>query len=214
MYGLTVWGSSPYSHLDRLVKLQKKAVRHVALAKYNSHTEPLMKKLNILNLNDSYKLQCCKLFYKQKHGNLHPYHSARLLINSQQHSTLTRQSLDVSITRWTKNVQKQMINYKIGTIWNSLPREIKEHKLISEYTFAKKLKRYFLSLYKEICEIHNCYICKRINGSTWFVVYMYHIDLLSMSTYAYFYLMFSLYRAQHLSCTIAPLHFCYISRDA
>ena len=160
MYGLSVWGSSPHSHMERLIKLQKKAVRHVVSAKYNSHTEPIFKKLNVLSINDAYKLQCCKIYYKEKQGSLHNYHSSKLQTNMQHHSTMTRQSSDINISRWTKNVHKQTINFKIGTIWNALPREIRNVTLISEHSFAKKLKKYLISQYRDNCEIQNCYICK------------------------------------------------------
>ena len=162
MYGLSVWGSSPPSHLDRLIKLQKKAIRHVALAKYNSHTEPILKKLNILKLSDSYKLQCSKIYYKQKHGILHSYHASKLLTNSQQLSVTTRQSSDIFVSRCHSNINKQSINHKVGTVWNSLPKEIRNQPLVSEKSFARRLKQYFLSQYKEVCDISDCYVCNNI----------------------------------------------------
>lgn len=159
LYGITVWGGSPASHLDRMVKLQKKAIRHVAMAKYNSHTEPIFKKLNVLNVDDSYKLQCCRLFYKQRLGTLHTYHSSKLYNPLSQRVVHTRQDHDVNINRWTSNIQKQTLNYKIGTAWNSLPREIKCSPLVSEHSFAKKLKKYYLSKYTDTCNIQGCYVC-------------------------------------------------------
>ena len=43
-YGLLVWG---YEN-EKIFKLQKKAIRLISLAKYNAHTEPLFKTLNLL----------------------------------------------------------------------------------------------------------------------------------------------------------------------
>ena len=43
-YGLLVWG---YEN-EKIFKLQKKAIRMISLAKYNTHTEPLFKTLNLL----------------------------------------------------------------------------------------------------------------------------------------------------------------------
>jgi hypothetical protein len=42
------WGSQ----ISKLIKLLKKALRIIALAKYNAHSEPILKKLNLLNLSD------------------------------------------------------------------------------------------------------------------------------------------------------------------
>ena len=66
LYGITVWGGSPKNCLDRLIKLQKKAVRHVCNVKYNHHTDPLFHQLKCLKLNDAYTLHCCKIVYRKK----------------------------------------------------------------------------------------------------------------------------------------------------
>jgi hypothetical protein len=50
IYGILIWSSTNYSNLKDLEKKQKDAVRIVTLSPYNSHTEPLFKKLNILPL--------------------------------------------------------------------------------------------------------------------------------------------------------------------
>ena len=47
----------------RLIKLQKRAIRIITDSKYNSHTEPLLKSLNILKINDIFTIQCLKFFH-------------------------------------------------------------------------------------------------------------------------------------------------------
>ena len=64
-YALPVWGSSPLSAMSRLQKLFKKGIRHMCNAKYNSHCDPLLKKENMLHINDLFKLQCVKIVYKK-----------------------------------------------------------------------------------------------------------------------------------------------------
>ena len=49
-YGILTWGSKP----GRLIKLQKWAIRTINNSKYNSHTEPLLKKNNLLKITDIY----------------------------------------------------------------------------------------------------------------------------------------------------------------
>ena len=51
-YDLMVWGFS----CNRIIKLQKKVIRIIYLAKYNAHTEPLSKKMCILIVTDMLKL--------------------------------------------------------------------------------------------------------------------------------------------------------------
>ena len=68
-YCLTTWGYQCH----RLQKLQKRAIRIITLSKYNDHTAPLFKKLNLLTIKDILALQELKLYYKFIHNNLPPY---------------------------------------------------------------------------------------------------------------------------------------------
>jgi hypothetical protein len=51
IYGIHIWSSAPTYVINPLVKLQKKAMRIISGAPYNSHTEPLFKNNSILPLN-------------------------------------------------------------------------------------------------------------------------------------------------------------------
>ncbi len=53
-YGLLIWGNAHALILRKTVLLQKRAIRYIDNASYNSHTEPLFKKYNILKLHDQY----------------------------------------------------------------------------------------------------------------------------------------------------------------
>ena len=50
-YYILSWGFKS----DRLFKLQKRAVRIITCSKYNAHTEPLLKALNLLKIEDIMK---------------------------------------------------------------------------------------------------------------------------------------------------------------
>ena len=65
-YGIMVWGH----YCDRLIKIQKKALRVVNLGKYNVHCDPLFKRFNILKLPDLLKLQELKTYFKFVHSEL------------------------------------------------------------------------------------------------------------------------------------------------
>ena len=68
-YGIMVWG---YQR-NRLNKIQKKAIRIITSSKYNSHTEPLFKQLNMIKLEDLLKLQQLKFYFKFNEGSLPVY---------------------------------------------------------------------------------------------------------------------------------------------
>ena len=46
-YGLPIWGNATDNILQRIVILQKKAIRAISLSGYNDHSSPIFKNLNI-----------------------------------------------------------------------------------------------------------------------------------------------------------------------
>ena len=48
---------------DKLLKIQKRTVRTITLNKYNAHTEPLFKRLEILKILDLCKFNILKFYY-------------------------------------------------------------------------------------------------------------------------------------------------------
>ena len=159
-YAISVWGGSPPSLLKRLITLQKKGIRHVCNAKYNSHTTPLFKKCQILNINDLFKLQCSKLMYRKNRDMLHQYHASKLPIKGNVSQIRTRQSLDVALETHDNLSKINSINYKVGTAWNELPLTLKEDVSISLPTFTSRVKSIFFSTYNSECAIQKCYVCK------------------------------------------------------
>ena len=68
-YCITAWGYQ----CNRIVKLQKKALRTVSVCSYNAHTEPLFKNLRLLKIKDMLTLQTLKMYYKFQNNNLPVY---------------------------------------------------------------------------------------------------------------------------------------------
>ena len=52
IYGITIWGNTYPSTLQHLYILQKKAIRIITFSKYDEHSSPLFKRLNIMKLHD------------------------------------------------------------------------------------------------------------------------------------------------------------------
>ncbi len=68
-YGIMVWGYQG----NRLNTIQKIAIRIITSSRYNSHTEPLFRQLNMLKLEDLLKLQQLKFYFKFNEGSLPVY---------------------------------------------------------------------------------------------------------------------------------------------
>ena len=62
-YGILLWGYQS----ERIFKLQKKALRIISLKKYNAHTEPIFKSLNLLKLSDIFSLCQLKFYHNLVH---------------------------------------------------------------------------------------------------------------------------------------------------
>ena len=59
-FGITCWGFE----WERIFKLQKVTLRIMTNSKYNAHTDPIFKGLEMLKVKDIFDVQCLKLWYK------------------------------------------------------------------------------------------------------------------------------------------------------
>ena len=59
-YIILIWGH----HHKTITQLQKRAIRVITLSKYLAHTEPLFKNLNILKVEDIFRLQQPKFHHQ------------------------------------------------------------------------------------------------------------------------------------------------------
>jgi hypothetical protein len=84
-YGVVAWGNANKSMMKRMSTLQKRAIRIVMGAKYNSHTTPLLKYLRLLSLQDIFELECCKLYVKYCSNDLPQYLRDNILIEPTPH---------------------------------------------------------------------------------------------------------------------------------
>ena len=56
LYGILLWGKS--DNVDKIAKLQKRAIRTISFSRPIAHTEPLFKTFSLLKFNDIYTLMC------------------------------------------------------------------------------------------------------------------------------------------------------------
>ena len=68
-YGLLLWGTES----DKVLTLQKKAIRLISNSSYISHTNPLFIQHKLLKIGDLFKLKLLKLYYKLSYNLLPSY---------------------------------------------------------------------------------------------------------------------------------------------
>ena len=97
IYCIEIWGNSNDSHLNPIIKIQKKGIRAISFAHYLDPTSPLFRRLNILNLKKIVIQRIDLLMYKYTKGILpHPINNL-FALNSEIHNYNTRQTHDLQI---------------------------------------------------------------------------------------------------------------------
>jgi hypothetical protein len=157
IYGICSWGFE----LQRLTKLQKKAVRIINNSKYNAHTEPLFKNSQILKLTDLFNVSLLSFYYKHTKGNLPKYFLSFFSTqNAPTHRYPRRITYVLPNTNTRTKAAEKCIRHYLPEVINTLPElilsKIDTH---SFQGFVDYVKRYFLDKYSESCYITNCYIC-------------------------------------------------------
>ena len=146
------------------MKLQKKAIRILTVNKYNAHTEPLFKLLNMLKCKDLFLLCQLKFYHKFINDRLPLYFQQLPLIrNREVHDHYTRGQNDIQANRVNHEFAKKCIRYHLSIVLSQISNDIKEkmytHSLRGFIIYAK-LK--IIQTYIDKCVLHNCYTCKSI----------------------------------------------------
>ena len=129
------WGNTSYTHLYKLIILQKRVIRTISDVGYRDHTSPLFYRLELLKFPDIYVFHT--LIYMFQEINNDNY--------SVQHNLNTR-NRDRSVPIFQRLTRTQRsVNFAGPTLWNNLPLNLKS--IDSLPLFKKKLKTYLLSKY-------------------------------------------------------------------
>ena len=156
-YGILCWGHN----LSRLRKLQKKAIRAVSHKKYNAHTEPIFKDLNLLNIDDIFSYFKLKFYYKLQNQLLPNYFLHMFPLNSDIHDHSTRQAHNLHHAKSNTASGSNCIRIYLPKFIEQAPEIITDKVQTHSYDgFSKYAKHHFINRYDPTCRLANCYICK------------------------------------------------------
>jgi hypothetical protein len=140
-YGILLWGSTFKSYLNKINVMQKKAIRCIAHAPYNSHTDAIFNRYNVLKFSDIYHLYLGKYMFQQIHMILPEPLLDKYTLCRNIHVHNTRQTNQLYIqNRRTALVANSFI-FKGPDYWNNLPEEIRNSSCIKLFN-----KRHFVYL--------------------------------------------------------------------
>ena len=119
LYGILAWGNTKVATVQKTIVLQKRAMRTMKNAKYNSHTEPLFKTVEILKVKYLYEYQILLFMYDYCHNKLpNSFNSIYKYNHEIQTLQRTRQSDFIYISRCRSNVAQNLPLIKFPQIWN------------------------------------------------------------------------------------------------
>ena len=112
-YGLVAWGQASKTHLDKLLILQKRAVRQINFASFRSYAVPYFLHSNIMPITMLYfKFSLVLMF--DVNNNTAPHNILHFFIPSQQihsHSTLSSSSGNYYISHSILNQKLKMVRF-------------------------------------------------------------------------------------------------------
>ena len=137
MYCILTWGFDYY----RIEKLQKRFVRIISSSKYNAHSEPLFKILDILKIEHLFSQSCLKFVYKFKKCQLPKYFSSLQCVprsSIHDHDTRSASSIDTIYTRThmtTKCIRSQLPLLSNNTL-DIIFSKINTHSIVSRFSLS------------------------------------------------------------------------------
>ena len=153
-YGLAIWG---HKRTKKIETTHKKIIRTLNCKPKHAHTDPLLKKLNILKLTDLYKQKTCTMLHKIYKENVPEIIKNYCTWNTEN----SRRWYHIKKENSNKRIIKQLPKFHQVNAWNET---ITEHNseminVHSTKTFGRNLKKQIIAGYETTCEISGCYSC-------------------------------------------------------
>ena len=145
-YAILIWGNTCKSYLDKIIKLQKWAIRTISKSHYRDHTAPLFAKNNILTVTDTHTLELGVFMFKYHINDLPVVFNDYFKKRSDIHDYQTRHVNDLNTAFNKKSFTDNAIRTSGPLLWNSLSFKIKESKSVKQ--FRNNLKQNIILNYK------------------------------------------------------------------
>ena len=139
------WGGTYKANLQRIVILQKRALRIVNNSTYDANTSPIFKELKLLKFHDIHSFQLGFFMFSLNNSTLPSKFNNLFQINSQIHNYNTRNAHLFRLPLCRTNTRQFSIYFQGPKFYNSLTSTITASP--SSASFKRKLKEFLLSKY-------------------------------------------------------------------
>ena len=118
-YGLPAWGNANQCDMNKIIFLQKRAIRSITKSQYNSHTEHLLQECSILKIQDQFNVEVT-LFMHDYVNNKLPTSFTNIYshIRDNRENVQTRRSDNIYIPRCDSNFAMKLPLFNYPKIWN------------------------------------------------------------------------------------------------
>ena len=134
------------TNLDRLQKLQNKAVRIIHSKPKHTHTTPLLRELHWLPIRERILYKAHTLVYKCLHNLSPTYLSDLLTVRQSTYNTRSSSQAILHTPRMYKSVGDQAFSAFAPKLWNNLPINLKQCTSLN--SFKKLLKLHLFKVYE------------------------------------------------------------------
>ena len=141
-YGILAWGNACKTLLDRILLLQKKALRIISNTDFRAHTDVLFSSNKLLKIHDIYSLQLGAFMFSLNNDELPLIFNSMFIKNKQYHSYPTRLSGSFHLPKTRTLFANHIFTFTGPKFWNSLPPSLTQIK--SSHTFRRRLKKLIL----------------------------------------------------------------------
>ena len=143
-YGISIWGGTTKENLNRVQRLQNRAIR-IILDNHNRAVRglELVKSMKLENIEERRNYFLTKFTFESIHGLAPKYLSNRITMRVDMHGYETRSvcNMDVHLPLVNVAIYKHSLLYCGGKLWNELPLKLKDSASID--IFKRNFKNLF-----------------------------------------------------------------------
>lgn len=140
-----IWSSASQTHLQPLVKIQKRAIRTICNLPKFATTQNLFHSLNILKIDDLRFYNTSIFMYNFYHKALPTMFNNFFTLNSQIHTHVTRQNRHFHTHQFKSLMSKNFIKYNGVIVWTKILHCNRTDPSCKLFVFKKNLKVYLLN---------------------------------------------------------------------
>ena len=130
-----VWSNADKTHLQHLLRLQKRRARLILKRKTNDcRSSALFKELGWVNLTDRWTFHKCETVYRCLNHFCPSYLSNLFCLNSEVHNYNTRRKNDIHLIKIESKSGERSFTYKAAKLFNSPSSTIKSAKSVTTFT--------------------------------------------------------------------------------